>query len=232
MSTVADVTVLLPCYLPNEQGILRDTIAHIIEEIDYPSPFELILCYNTPKPLPIEEELAALDEHTYENGRTLRVLKVEGSRSKAENLNAALGLVKTENVIIYDADHHADRNSLMLATQYMKLHGCACVQGSTYIRYKPTLLARVIDAEFFVIFFCFFPAIQFLTRVVRAPPRPAPTTSHPVRHPPTSRRRLRRRASSAAPTRCGRPTCCASTSSVPTSPPRTSTSRRGSSWAT
>jgi len=90
---------------------------------------------------------------------------VEGSRSKAENLNSALELVGTENVVIYDADHHADPDSLMIATRYMRLHRCQCVQGSTYIRYKPTLLARIIDAEFFVIFFCFFPAIQFLTRV-------------------------------------------------------------------
>ena len=91
--------------------ILRDTVAHIIEKIEYPMPFELILCYNTPKGAAIEDELAALDGKVYENQRTLRVLKVEGSRSKAENLNAALDLVETENVIIYDADHHADRTA-------------------------------------------------------------------------------------------------------------------------
>jgi len=165
LSHVTGVTVLLPCYLPNEQVILRDTVQHIIEKIEYPTPFELILCYNTPKALAIEEELAALDGKVYDNQRTLRVLKVEGSRSKAENLNAALDLVETENVVIYDADHHADPDSLVIASEYMKLHNCQCVQGSTYIRYKPNLLAKIIDAEFFVIFFCFFPAIQFLTRV-------------------------------------------------------------------
>ena len=54
-----------------------------------------------------------------------------------------------------------DPNPITLTThRYMRLHRCQCVQGSTYIRYKPTLLARVIDAEFFVIFFCFFPAIR------------------------------------------------------------------------
>lgn len=164
-SDATDVTVLLPCYLPNEQVILRDTVQHIIDEIEYPIPFDLILCYNTPKPLAIEEELAQLDGTVYDSGRVLRVLKVEGSRSKAENLNAALCHVKTENVMIYDADHHADADSLLIATHYMKMHDCQCVQGSTYIRYKPTCLARIIDAEFFVIFFCFFPAIQFLTRV-------------------------------------------------------------------
>ncbi|KAL1526054.1 hypothetical protein AB1Y20_020875 [Prymnesium parvum] len=165
LSNTTGVTVLLPCYLPNEQVILRDTMTHILEKIEYPQPFELVLCYNTPKPLAIEDELAQMDGKVFDNGRILRVLRVEGSRSKAENLNAALDLVGTENVVIYDADHHADPKSLMIAAQYMKLHNCHCVQGSTYIRYKPTLLSRMIDAEFFVIFFCFFPAIQFLTRV-------------------------------------------------------------------
>ena len=143
-SYTTGVTVLLPCYLPNEQVILRGTVAHIMEKIEYPSPFELILCYNTPKPLAIEDELAEMDGKQYENGRTLRVLKVEGSRSKAENLNMALDLVETENVVIYDADHHADPDSLMIASQYMKLHKCACVQGSTYIRYKRHLAGRQI----------------------------------------------------------------------------------------
>ena len=55
------VTVLLPCYLPNEQGILRETVAHILEKIEYPATLELILCYNTPTPmLEVEEELAAM----------------------------------------------------------------------------------------------------------------------------------------------------------------------------
>ena len=47
---------------------------------------------------------------------------MEGSRSKAENLNSALELVGTENVVIYDADHHADPDSLMIATRYMRPH--------------------------------------------------------------------------------------------------------------
>ena len=74
------MTVLLPCYLPNEQGILRETVAHILEKIEYPATLELILCYNTPTPmLEVEEELAAMAGQVQEQGRSLRVLKVEGS---------------------------------------------------------------------------------------------------------------------------------------------------------
>ena len=159
------VTVLLPCYLPNEQHILKGTVRHIMENLEYPEPFLLILCYNTPKPLPFEAELPALESTKWPNGRTLQVMKVEGSHSKAENLNACLPLVTTETLVIYDADHHPDPPSLMFAADMMRRKKCHCVQGSTYLRYKPTFLAKVIDAEFFVIFFCFFPAVQFLTRM-------------------------------------------------------------------
>ena len=96
------LTVLLPCYLPNEQPILLETIRHIIEEVEYDYPFTLIVCYNTPKPMPFEEELQRMHGTVYPNGRVLQVLPVMGSRSKAENLNTALETVQTENLVIYD----------------------------------------------------------------------------------------------------------------------------------
>jgi hypothetical protein len=40
--------------------------------------------------MPIEAQLSRLDGKVYPGGRTLRVLPVEGSRSKAENINAAM----------------------------------------------------------------------------------------------------------------------------------------------
>ena len=88
-------------------------------QIEYSFPFTLIVCYNTPKPMAIEETLRKVDEMVYPNGRTLRILKVEGSTSKAENLNAALELVDTDNLVIYDADHHPDPDSLLVASAAM-----------------------------------------------------------------------------------------------------------------
>jgi cellulose synthase/poly-beta-1,6-N-acetylglucosamine synthase-like glycosyltransferase len=48
-------------------------------------------------------------------------LRVQTSTSKAHNLNAAMQLVDTENVVIYDADHHPDPGSLMTLTSYMQV---------------------------------------------------------------------------------------------------------------
>eukprot|EP00962_Isochrysis_galbana_P058448 scaffold31550_cov39-Isochrysis_galbana.AAC.1 len=51
-------------------------------------------------------------------------MRVETSTSKAHNLNAAMQLVDTENVVIYDADHHPDPGSLMTLTSFMQVNGC------------------------------------------------------------------------------------------------------------
>ena len=157
------ITVLLPCYLPNEHEIMWSTINHMVEQLEYEYPFRIICCYNTPKPMQIEEELEKLDGTVYPNGRSLQVLKVSDSLSKAENLNAALKLVTTEHVVIYDADHHPDPDSLLVAMASMVAHSASCIQGSTYLRSRPNMLAMYINAEFFVTHFVFFPAMQFIT---------------------------------------------------------------------
>jgi cellulose synthase/poly-beta-1,6-N-acetylglucosamine synthase-like glycosyltransferase len=157
------LTVLLPCYLPNEQTLLDTTISHLLEKLEYSYPFQLIICYNTPHPLEYEAKLATRDGTTHASGRTIRVLKVEGSTSKAQNLNAALELVETEQLVIYDADHHPDPHSLLIASAHMQSKGCSCVQGSTYLRERPSLLSAYINAEFFVTHFVFFPAMEFIS---------------------------------------------------------------------
>jgi len=165
------LTVLLPCYLPNEQPILDETIEHLMNKLVYAYPFKLIVCYNTPRPMDYEATLCAhYDGKVYEDsGRSVHVLKVEGSTSKAENLNAALELVDTEHVVLYDADHHPDPDSLLIATAHMAASGVSCVQGSTYLRVVSNLrphqrlLSAYINAEFFATHFVYFPAMQFLT---------------------------------------------------------------------
>ena len=157
------LTVLVPAYLPNEQAILGGTVRHILEKLEYDYPFRLIVCYNTPTPLPaVEAQLQALERQTFRQGRSVLVLKVEGSTSKAENLNAALDLVDTERLVIYDADHHPDPYSLLMATAHMEYKSCSCVQGSTYLRELSSLLAVYVNAEFFSTHFVFFPALEFM----------------------------------------------------------------------
>ena len=79
-----------------------------------------------------------------------------------------LGRVSTELVVLYDADHHADVDSLLLLIRALEEAGpeCVAVQGSTYIRDTSArdplrgALARLISAEFFVTHFVYFRAMQ------------------------------------------------------------------------
>jgi len=181
------VSVVVPCFLPNEKAIIHSTIDHICDNVAYPGDVTLHVVYNTPAPLPAEEaRLAALDGTTHGKlGRTVRIHHVDGSRSKAENLNHVIGAVldpaEAKYVAIFDADHHPDADCLTTLMVFLLQHEVDCVQGSTYIRNRTLaahagrgggcgalgqvlawLLANIIDAEFFVTYFIWMPAIELI----------------------------------------------------------------------
>jgi cellulose synthase/poly-beta-1,6-N-acetylglucosamine synthase-like glycosyltransferase len=160
------ITAVVPCYLPNEQDIIEETISWIMHKVESPGKLEVLVVYNTPRDLPAIEarlqELAARED--WPNQRRLRVLRCLESKSKAANLNAALKLVEDPYVVIYDADHHPDSQSLLLLFEKMIRKGQDCVQGSYYMRNLSDnqfgcspcafpCLARIIDAEFFTDWF-------------------------------------------------------------------------------
>ena len=74
----------------------------MLGQVDVPADhFQVILAYNTPEPLPIEDVLRDMAAHD----SRLCLLRVADSRSKAENVNAALKVATGEIVAVYDADH-------------------------------------------------------------------------------------------------------------------------------
>jgi cellulose synthase/poly-beta-1,6-N-acetylglucosamine synthase-like glycosyltransferase len=161
------VDVIVPCYLPNECEIIEETIWHILQHVESPGALKLWLVYNTPKDMPeLEARLRALSDRVdLPHGRTLAVIRAESSRSKAENINLVLPHLTANYTVIYDADHHPDPESLMLLIEKILRRKTACVQGSTYIRdLNSGILARIIDAEFFVTHFVYFPIMRLLTR--------------------------------------------------------------------
>jgi len=161
------VDAIVPCYLPNESEIIEETIWHILQNVESPGEFKLWLVYNTPRDMPeIEGRLKAMSERLdLPHGRKLVVIRAETSKSKAENINLLLPQLTAKYTIIYDADHHPDPESLMLLVEKITRRNMACVQGSTYIRdLNSGILARIIDAEFFVTHFIYFPIMRLLTR--------------------------------------------------------------------
>jgi hypothetical protein len=93
-------TFVVAAYLPNEQEIIIETLTKILDNVNRPEAgLEVILAYNRPVRLPVEDELEQLEARH----ESLRLLHVEGSESKAENINAALSIVTGEIVGILDA---------------------------------------------------------------------------------------------------------------------------------
>ena len=142
-------TAIIAAYLPNEQGIILETIGHMLARIDVPdAQFQVILAYNTPEPLEIEAEL---QEWAARDGRFLP-LRVSGSRSKAENVNAALGAATGEIVAVYDADHLPAPDCFRRAWNWIA-DGADMVQGRCVIRnHDENWLTRTVAVEFDTIY--------------------------------------------------------------------------------
>jgi cellulose synthase/poly-beta-1,6-N-acetylglucosamine synthase-like glycosyltransferase len=158
-SALPRCSFLVAAYLPNEQEIILDTIEHLLYRVKRPSRgLEVILAYNTPVDLPIETELRRLAQKNPE----LRLLRVEGSRSKAENLNAALEIVTGEIACILDADHHPAPDCLIRAWRWIS-QGYDVVQGRNIVRnHDQNLLTQNIAIEFEMLYGVCHPAKSFL----------------------------------------------------------------------
>jgi cellulose synthase/poly-beta-1,6-N-acetylglucosamine synthase-like glycosyltransferase len=140
-------SLIVAAYLPNEQDLIVETLEYILATVRRPpGGLELILAYNRPTRLAgIEDELEAMAAVHPE----LRLLNVEGSRSKAENVNAALHLVTGEITGILDADHRPNADCFERAWRWLATGQYAAVQGRNVIRnYGENLLTRLIGVEF------------------------------------------------------------------------------------
>ncbi|WP_148611842.1 glycosyltransferase [Nocardioides rubriscoriae] len=145
------IATIVAAYLPNEQDTLMESLqAHLA--LDYPADRHLlVLAYNTPEPLPIESRLEALAEH---DPRVI-VLRVEGSTSKVENVNAALTVLGdgVDVIGIFDADHHPHPTAPRRVAQWL---GDAAgdqrfdvVQGQCAVRnVEESRVTRTVAAEF------------------------------------------------------------------------------------
>jgi hypothetical protein len=52
-------TAVIATYLPNEAATILETARSFLR-LDYPAPLQIIVAYNTPRPLPVEADLRAL----------------------------------------------------------------------------------------------------------------------------------------------------------------------------
>ncbi|MBE7490985.1 MAG: glycosyltransferase family 2 protein [Planctomycetes bacterium] len=123
-------TVIIAAYLPNEQHIIVETVMHMLTRVARPrAGFEVILAYNTPRPLPVEQTLKEIETRFPE----FRAVRVPHSRSKAANLNAVLNQAHGQIVALFDADHLPAADCLLRGARHIAL-GHDCVQGRCVVR--------------------------------------------------------------------------------------------------
>ncbi|REE94814.1 glycosyltransferase [Thermomonospora umbrina] len=140
-------SAVIAAYLPNEAATIVDTVESFLG-LDYPGPLDIVLAYNTPHPLPVEETLREIARRD----PRLVLLPVPGSTSKAQNLNAAVTRVRGEFVGVFDADHHPHPTSFMLAWNWLS-HGYDVVQGHCVVRNgDSSWVARLVAVEFEAIY--------------------------------------------------------------------------------
>ena len=105
------VSVIVPCYLPNEHGIIQDTLLHLLNTVQYPGQLTIVCVFNTPTAMKdAEAALYAMeDQYSTRSAQTSRVLRIRNasgrSTSKAENLNLVLNEIDDDVIAVYDADH-------------------------------------------------------------------------------------------------------------------------------
>jgi cellulose synthase/poly-beta-1,6-N-acetylglucosamine synthase-like glycosyltransferase len=140
-------TAVIAAYLPNEAATILDTV-EAFQCLDYPGPLQIIVAYNTPTPMAIENDLREIARQD----PRVAALKVEGSTSKAQNVNAAMSHVKGEFVGMFDADHHPDPSAFRRAWRWLS-NGYDVVQGHCVIRNgHASLVAQTVAVEFEAIY--------------------------------------------------------------------------------
>jgi hypothetical protein len=143
----APASAIICAYMPNEAETIMETLEHFLS-IEYEPGIQIILSYNTPVPMPIENDLRELsNQHP-----NLLVLKIENSRSKSQNLNAALDFVVGDFVGVFDADHQPDLDSYSRAWRWLS-NGYDVVQGHCLSRNpEETWMAKMVAIEFETIY--------------------------------------------------------------------------------
>ena len=136
-------SAIIAAYLPNEAATVMETVEAFLDA-DYPFGLQVILAYNTPRDMPIEglfKEVAAADSRFVP-------LRVEGSTSKAQNVNAALTMTTGDFIGVFDADHLPQRDSFRRAWRWLA-SGYDVVQGHPVVRNgDASWVARTVAVEF------------------------------------------------------------------------------------
>jgi diguanylate cyclase (GGDEF)-like protein len=142
-------SAIIAAYLPNEAATVIETVEAFLA-IDYEPGLQVILAYNhdLPAEMPIEVELREIASR---DSRFVP-LRVLGSTSKAQNVNAALSSATGAFVGVFDADHQPERAAYHRAWRWLS-NGYDVVQGHCVVRNgDASWVTRTVAVEFEAIY--------------------------------------------------------------------------------
>jgi diguanylate cyclase (GGDEF)-like protein len=140
-------SAIIAAYLPNEAATIIETIEQFLR-LEYPGRLQIILAYNTPQTLPVEKVLQTMAA----GDPRLQLLKVQGSESKSQNVNAAISEVTGEFVGIFDADHLPQIDAFTRAWKWLS-SGADIVQGHCQVRNgSASWVSEMVAVEFEAIY--------------------------------------------------------------------------------
>lgn len=141
-------SIIIPAYLPNEADTIIETLNAFLK-LDYANAVQIIVAYNSPVPhMAVEDEMAELAAMNRDGRFLIEPIRVDGSTSKAQNVNAVVGRVRGRFVGIFDADHHPHADSLERAWRWLS-NGWDIVQGRCSIRNgHESWISRMVAIEF------------------------------------------------------------------------------------
>ncbi|MCA1588049.1 MAG: glycosyltransferase family 2 protein [Chloroflexi bacterium] len=140
-------SAIIAAYLPNEGATVIETVKAFLA-VDYEPGLQVILAYNSPNELSVEGELREIATRD----PRFAPFRVEGSTSKAQNVNAALARVTGEFVGVFDADHHPQPGAYHRAWRWLS-NGYDVVQGHCVVRNgDASWVARIVAVEFEMIY--------------------------------------------------------------------------------
>lgn len=140
-------SAIIAAYLPNEALTIVETVEAFLR-VEYAAPLQIILAYNTPYNMPVENILRDIARR---DPRFIP-LRIPNSTSKAQNVNTGLANVRGEFVGIFDADHHPATHTFTRAWRWLA-DGYDVVQGHCVVRNgEVSWISRMIAVEFEVIY--------------------------------------------------------------------------------
>jgi len=127
---VLDTTIVLPCYLPNEEDILPFVLDHYMKQYEQLAKYEassvkckkeVLVVYNSPNQHPDFPPVIKDWQQKYDaKGFKLTVRENKESTSKCDNLNFACEIIETEVALCNDADTMLDWTCIVRGSEHIR----------------------------------------------------------------------------------------------------------------